>query len=89
MSNNKLRLVVDSDQTEQLNTSWEERREELKITRAELQQRVMALRAELESYRDQLAGAPFDIPCDGSGPRSIEYSRQKSIVRLVEDLNPL
>lgn len=53
MANNKLRLVVDSDEIEQLNTSWEERREELKISRQELQLRVLALRAELESYRDR------------------------------------
>jgi ribosomal protein L29 len=45
---------VDSNEIAQLNTSWHEKREELKITRNELQQRILALRAELEAYRVQL-----------------------------------
>ena len=47
MANNNLK-IVDHNQSEQL--TWEKKREELKITRHELQQRVLALRAELESY---------------------------------------
>jgi hypothetical protein len=77
---------VDSNQNEQLNSTWVKKREELKITRHELQQRVLALRTELESYRDQLEGVPFDVPCGEMGtPRSLDRNKQKFILQLVED----
>ena len=88
MTTNNLRLV-DSNQIEQLNSAWGEKREELKISRGELQQRVLALRAELESYREQLEGVPFDVPCGyGGTPRSLDHHEQKPILQLVEEINP-
>jgi hypothetical protein len=88
MATNNLKLV-DSNQIEQLNSAWEKKREELKITRHELQQRVAALRAELEEYCAQLEGVPFDVPCGyGGTPRSLDHHEQKTILQLVEELNP-
>ena len=77
--------LVDSDQTQQSKT-WEEKQQELKITRDELQQRVAALRSELETYREQLDAAPFDILADDE-PRSLQQKR-KYLIDLVEALNP-
>jgi len=80
MTTNNLRLV-NTNRFEELNSAWKERREELKITRHELQQRVLALRAELEAYRDQMEGVPFDIPCGEMGtPRSLDRNTQKFIL---------
>ena len=51
---------------------------------------MLALRTELESYRDQLEGVPFDVPCgEMDTPRSLDHNKQKFILQLVEDLNPL
>jgi len=78
--------LVDSDQAQQSKT-WEEKQQELEITRHEMQQRVQALRTELEKYRDQLDAAPFDILNDDE-PRSLQQKR-KFTIDLVENLNPL
>ena len=78
--------LVDSDQAQQSKT-WEEKQQELEITRHEMQQRVQALRTELEKYRDQLDAAPFDILNDDE-PLSLQQ-KQKNTIDLVETLNPL
>ena len=71
-------------------TGWEEAEQKWKITSTEARQRVRVLRDELESYRDQLDGAPFDIASgDMSSPTSLDGGDRKHIVELVEELNPL
>ncbi len=68
---------------------WKKAEEKWRITPREICQRVRVLRDELESYRAQLEGAPFDIPCgDYETPRSLEHER-KYTVTLVEEFNPI
>ena len=42
------------------------------------------------NHTDQMEGAIFDVPCgEMSTPRSLDHAKQKFILQLVEDLNPL
>ena len=59
MSTNKTNnlKVVDSNETEPRKTAWEEKQQDLKITRQKLQQRVAALRMELEAFPGPASGS--------------------------------
>ena len=68
---------------------WENARKRWMLSPLEITKRVRALRAELEFYREQIEGVPFDIACgDFCSPTSLEYERQYTVA-LVEDFNPL
>ena len=91
-ANLKLANVTDEPQQagERINQAWEKTQEEVKITRGELRQRVVLLRAELEAYRDQMEGTFFDITSGNTGPlESLDREDRKFIFELVQDLNPL
>ena len=57
-----------------------------RITHRALRNRVRNPRAELELYRDQLEGVPFDIPSgDFCTPNSLDNFERHYIVYLVEE----
>jgi hypothetical protein len=73
----------ESDGWTALEKSW-------RITEFEARQRVLALRDELERYREQLDAAPFDIACgDSTAPASLGVGERKYTVYLAMDLNPI
>src|SRR5438093_10909233 len=62
---------------------------EWRITPREITDRVRHLRAELESYREQMEGVPFDIPSgDCDTPKCLDFGDRKHTLQLVEELNP-
>ena len=69
---------------------WEEAEKSWRITPADARQRVLALRDELERYRAQLEGAPFDIASGNmSSPVSLEGGDRQHTLALALDLNPI
>jgi hypothetical protein len=66
---------------------WEKAEESWTITGLEISQRVHNLREDLEEYRAQTEGVPFDILCCDV-PRSVDYTNRKEVVELVEVVNP-
>lgn len=73
----------DSDRWKELENQW-------RITPAEVRQRVLALRDELERYRLQLEGAAFGIASgDGCEPPSLDGGDRKFTLYLATDVNPI
>jgi hypothetical protein len=69
---------------------WDETENAARISRFEIKKRVSALREELESYCQQLDGAPFGITSgDMSPPISLDGGERKYTLELVEELNPI
>src|SRR5205823_3453572 len=59
------------------------------ITPEEIADRVRNLRAELESFRNQIEAVPFDIPSgEACEPSCLDGFHRKWTHQLVEDLNP-
>lgn len=81
----KLKIVPrmrDHDELEKEQKQW-------RITREEAGRRVAALRAELESNRDQVEAVPFDIPSgEACEPACLDGISRKHTVELVAALNP-
>jgi len=84
-------LSVVKPQTEVQRKSYEDLEKEAeawRITRQEVRARVHALRTELEEYKSQIEGVPFDILADAI-PRCLDNTRREDLNDLVTGLNPL
>ncbi len=77
--------LVESREGEQTALRVEE--ENRKLTVAEARARVNALRHELETYRDQIDAAAFDILSGEMPPRSLDHERRWA-VDVIQDVNP-
>jgi len=68
---------------------WEEAEKSWLITAYDAQQRVLALRNELERYQAQLESAAFDIASgDSCSPNSVEWGERQHSLDLAMKLNP-
>jgi hypothetical protein len=94
MANKNTNLKLANADTEQRQKSrqvgeeWEEAEKRWRLSALEARDRVRNLRSELEHYRDQLEGVPFDIANDDL-PESLDRCTRKYPAQLVEDINPL
>jgi hypothetical protein len=87
-----LKLVeadTDREERKRLSDAFEKAENEWRIGASEARDRVRNLRAELERYREQLEGVPFDIADGESGEESLDRYERKYPAQLAEEINPL